>query len=345
MRTPLVRWLSLRVRILLALLFLGSTLLPPYAQTSANTAEDLEFPSQQFLFVEEGFLMKTSSLGEQGSRLAFSEGLVHTVKEGESIEKIAGRYGVSAQTVRWANGLTEASRLKPNQELVVLPVDGVLHTVRRGQTLGRIAQLYDIPLETIVRQNRIQGSFVVAGQQIIIPGGKPVTGDSAIASVDQALRFADALPSKDIRLPIGSMADSGPAIAPTISAVLSQTLLQMPCKDCFFTQKYHPGHYAVDLQTRGGGPIFAAEDGTVIRAELGWNGGFGNVIEVDHGNDLVTLYAHNRVHYVKEGDTIKRGQVIAEMGNTGLVHGPTGIHSHFEVRVKGVKRNPELYLE
>ena len=91
MRTPLVRWLSLRVRVLLAVVFLASTLLPPYAQTSATGPEELEFPSQQFLFVEEGFLMKTSSLGEQGSRLAFSEGLVHTVREGESIEKIAAR--------------------------------------------------------------------------------------------------------------------------------------------------------------------------------------------------------------------------------------------------------------
>lgn len=344
MRTPLIRWLSLRMRMLLVVLFCVSTLLPPYAQTSAGTPEELAFPTQQFLFVEEGFLMKTSSLGEQGSRLAFSEGLVHTVKEGDSIEKIAGRYGISAQTIRWTNGLTTGSGLKPGQELVILPVDGVLHTVRRGQTLSRIAQLYDVPLETITRQNRIKGGFVVAGEQIIIPGGQPVTGDSAIASVDQALRFADALPSKDIRLPI-TLPSGGKAVAPTVSAILSQTLLQMPCADCFFTQKYHPGHYAIDLQERGGGPIFAAENGTVIRADYGWNGGFGNVIEIDHGNDLVTLYAHNRKLNVSKGDAIKRGQLIAEMGNTGLVHGPTGIHLHFEVRVKGVKRNPELYLE
>ena len=345
MRTPLIRWLSLRVRALLIFLFLGSSLLPPYVPTPATAAEEEEFHTQQFLFVEEGFLMKTSSLGEQGSRLAFSEGLIHRVKEGDSIEKIAARYGVSTQTIRWANGLTESSRIRPDQELVVLPVDGVLHTVRRGQTLGRIAQLYDIPLDAIVRQNRIQGSFVVAGEQIIIPGGKPITVDSAIASVDQALRFADALPSKDIRLPIGATADTIPVIAPTVGASLSQTLLQMPCEDCFFTQKYHTGHYAVDLQTRGGGPIFAAENGTVIRADMGWNGGFGNVIEIDHGNNLITLYGHNRILYVKDGDTVKRGQVIAEMGNTGLVHGPTRIHVHFEVRVNGVKRNPELYIE
>lgn len=344
MRTPLLRWLSLRVRVLLAFLFVISALLPPYVPASATATDEFDFPSQQFLFVEEGFLMKTSSLGEQGSRLAFSEGLMHTVKDGESLEKIAARYGITVQTLRWANGLTDTSRLRPDQELFILPVDGVLHTVRRGQTLSRIAELYDVPVDDVIRQNRIKGGFIVAGEALIIPGGKPIAGNIAVAAVDQALRFADTLPTKDIRLPIA--AGSAPTgVAPAVSAILSQTLLQLPCQNCFFTQKYRPGHYAIDVQTRGGGPIFAAEVGTVIRADLGWNGGFGNVIEIDHGNGLVTLYAHNKTLYVKSGDTVVRGQVIADMGNTGLVHGPTGIHLHFEVRVDGVKRNPELYLE
>jgi murein DD-endopeptidase MepM/ murein hydrolase activator NlpD len=333
------------VRVFLGGVFFIGALLPPYVQTSAVGTEDLDLPAQQFLFVEEGFLMKTSSLGKQGSRLAFGEGIVHTVRDGDSLQRIVERYGVSAQTIKWANGLGDTVTLRPGQELIILPVDGVLHTVRRGQTLGRIAQLYDIPMEDIVRQNKIKDGFIVAGEQLIIPGGKPITGASAIASVDQALRFADELPSKDIRLQLNIPTAPGPGKAPAVSAILSQTLLQMPCQDCLFTQRYHPGHYAVDIQQRGGGPIFAAEAGTVIRADMGWNGGFGNVIEVDHGNGLVTLYAHNKVLYVKAGDAVGRGQVIAEMGNTGLVHGPTGIHVHFEVRVNGVKRNPELYLE
>ncbi len=347
MRTPLLHWLSLRARVLLVVVFIAGSLLPPYVSTSASATEDEELPAQQFLFVEEGFIMKSSSLGEQGSRLAFSEGIIHVVKNGESVDKIAARYSVSAETVRWANGITGAVALKPGQELLILPVDGVLHSVRRGQTLGRIAQLYDIPAEDIVRQNKIKGGFIIAGQQLIIPGGKPITGTSVMASADAALRFADQLPSKDIRLPFGETAPSGISRAPAAAAaaILSQTLLQMPCKDCFYTQKYKPGHYAVDLQTRGGGPIYAAENGTVIRADTGWQGGYGSVIEIDHGNGLVTLYAHNKLLYVKSGDTVNRGQVIAEMGNTGLVHGPTGIHSHFEVRVNGVKKNPNLYLE
>lgn len=346
MRTPLVRWLSLRVRILLAFVFVLGALLPPYVPASALTQEDEELPSQQFLFVEEGFLMKTAGVGEQGSRLAYGEGLIHEVNDGDSVESIAKRYGVAADTVRWANGLTASSGLRPGTELLILPVDGVMHVVRRGQTLSRIAQLYDVSEDVIAAQNKIKGGFIVAGQQLIVPGGKPITGVSAIASADQVLQFADTLPGNDIRLRLNiSGVPATPGVAPAVSAVLSQTLLQRPCENCFYTQKFGPGHYAVDIQTRGGGPIFAAEEGTVIRAETGWNGGYGSVIEIDHGNNLVTLYAHNKELYVKEGDAVKRGQVIAAMGNTGLVHGPTGIHIHFEVLVSGVKRNPILYLE
>ena len=84
---------------------------------------------------------------------------------------------------------------------------------------------------------------------------------------------------------------------------------------------------------------------TRVASEYGWNGGYGNVIEIDHGNGLVTLYAHNKDLYVKVGNNVSRGQHIASMGNTGLVYGKTGIHVHFEVRLNGVKKNPLLYLE
>jgi murein DD-endopeptidase MepM/ murein hydrolase activator NlpD len=329
-------------------LFVGA-LLPPYTSSLATSTEEADVPEQQFLFVEEGFLMKASSIGSQGSRLAFSEGLSHEVHSGETIESIAKRYNVSAETVRWANGLDAKATVKEGDTLIILPVDGVLHAVRRGQTLNAIAQLYGVPAESIARQNKIKGGFIVAGDLLIIPGGKPITDSAIASSMDQALRFADNLPTRTIHLPGGqsvSVPSGGVGHAPAASAIITQTLLQSPCgSECFLTQGYGPGHYALDMQVRGGGPIYAAEAGTVIRAETGYNGGYGNVIEIDHGNGLVTLYAHNKELYVKEGDSVTRGQTIAFMGNTGRVHGPTGIHTHFEVRVNGVKKNPKLYLE
>ncbi len=349
MRSPVLQWISLRLKLVLGAVLVIASLLPPYVPTSALGAEEeLTVASRQFLFVEDGFLMKSSSLGEQGSRLAYSEGLVHSVQSGESIEKIATRYGIAPDTLRWANGLAADATIKPGQDLIILPVNGVLHTVRRGQTLAEIAELYEVPQEGVVAQNHIRGGFIVAGEQLIIPNGKPVGAFSPEIASTEALRFADRLPQRDIKLRLnlpGAVTTSKPGSAPTVGAVVTASTLQMPCASCQITQRFHPGHYALDIQTRGGGPIYAAEGGTVIRADTGWNGGYGNVIEIDHGNGLVTLYGHNKELYVSTGDTVARGQNIAFMGNTGLVHGPTGIHIHFEVRVNGVKKNPLLYLE
>jgi murein DD-endopeptidase MepM/ murein hydrolase activator NlpD len=292
--------------------------------------------SHTILLVEDGFLMKTSPLSKEGSRRTYSEGLIHTVQEGDNLEKIAGRYEVAVDTIRWANNIAAGTPIKPGQELLVLPVDGVLHTVKRGQTLLGIAELYSVKPEDIAEQNNVAESFISAGQELIIPGAKPL--------VEKPVQVA--VTAK----PVGKVAKA-PAIShkpefTTYTPEPTKGVLQKPCgSDCFITQYFNSVHYALDMQVRGGGPLYAAEAGTVNRAEYGWNGGYGNVIEVDHGNGLVTLYGHNKELYVAVGDTVARGQNISYMGNTGLVHGATGIHIHFEVRLNGVKKNPLLYIQ
>ena len=344
---PFEHRLSLRVRLLCLAVFFGGSLLPPYVPNAALSFEDEVVPTDQFLFVEEGFLMKSSPLGQQGVRLAYSESIVHTVQEGDSLERLSQRYGIGVQTIRSVNNLQAGSPIRPGMELVILPVDGVLHTVKRGQTLSRIAQLYDISAEEIARQNDIEGGFIVANQQLIIPGGTPIVGTPpAIASVDKPLQFGDNIPDADVTLKTTIKPTSTQAPPAVAAAAATLGVLQLPCNNCTYTQYYHAGHYGVDIQTKGGGPIFAAEAGTVIRADQGgWNGGYGTVVEIDHGNGLITLYAHNKELYVKVGDVVGRGQVIAWMGNTGRVYGQTGIHVHFEVLLNGVKKNPMLYLQ
>jgi murein DD-endopeptidase MepM/ murein hydrolase activator NlpD len=287
--------------------------------------------------------MKSTSLGRQGARRAYAEGIIHTVKEGESLEKLASRYGISVQTIQWSNDLAQGAPIRPGDELLILPVDGVLHTVSRGQTLTLIAELYGIEQDAIERQNNLEGSFLLAGQELIVPGGKPIVGRPTVAVVETPPGTTTPEPTgpvvKPSETPVKITAEEF-STDPTVG------VLQKPCSaSCFITQYYRAGHYALDMQERGGGPIYAAEAGTVTRAEVGWNGGFGNVIEIDHGNELITLYGHNKELYVKEGDTVQRGQLIAWMGNTGLVYGSTGIHTHFEVHLKGVKKNPLLYLQ
>ena len=98
-------------------------------------------------------------------------------------------------------------------------------------------------------------------------------------------------------------------------------------------------HTGLDYPAEPGTPIFAAAGGVVVTQEF--HPQYGNMIEVDHGNDLITRYAHSSAVFVKKGDLIKRGQKIALVGNTGRSTGP---HLHFEVLVQGVPQDPQKFL-
>ena len=99
-------------------------------------------------------------------------------------------------------------------------------------------------------------------------------------------------------------------------------------------------HTGLDFPASTGTPIFAAAGGVVVTQEF--HSAYGNMIEIDHGNDLITRYAHTSKVYVHKGDLIKRGQKIAEIGTTGRSTGP---HLHFEVLVQGIPQDPQKFLD
>ncbi|MBV9528210.1 M23 family metallopeptidase [Sphingomonas sp.] len=100
----------------------------------------------------------------------------------------------------------------------------------------------------------------------------------------------------------------------------------------------HPG---IDLAGAYGTPIYATADGTVLRS--GWNnGGYGNMVEIDHGRGIVTRYGHMSAVLVQAGDHITRGQQIGRMGSTGR---STGNHLHYEVRIDGRPVNPIPFMK
>ena len=98
-------------------------------------------------------------------------------------------------------------------------------------------------------------------------------------------------------------------------------------------------HTGLDFSADTGTPIFSAAGGVVVAQE--YHSQYGNMIEIDHGNGLVSRYAHSSKVFVKKGDLIKRGQKIAEVGTTGRSTGP---HLHFEVLVQGVPQDPQKFL-
>jgi murein DD-endopeptidase MepM/ murein hydrolase activator NlpD len=98
-------------------------------------------------------------------------------------------------------------------------------------------------------------------------------------------------------------------------------------------------HTGLDFQADSGTPILAAAGGVVVTQE--YHVGYGNMVEIDHGNDLITRYAHALETFVKKGDIVKRGQKVASVGSTGRSTGP---HLHFEVLVQGVPQDPQKFL-
>ncbi|NMM26382.1 MAG: M23 family metallopeptidase [Glaciimonas sp.] len=98
-------------------------------------------------------------------------------------------------------------------------------------------------------------------------------------------------------------------------------------------------HAGIDFPAPTGTPIVAAAGGVVIASEF--HNDYGNMLEIDHGNDIVTRYAHASRLLVHIGDIVKRGQHVADIGSTGR---STGAHLHFEVRVKGVAQDPNKFL-
>ena len=99
-------------------------------------------------------------------------------------------------------------------------------------------------------------------------------------------------------------------------------------------------HEGVDFTADEGTPILAAASGVVVTSE--YHAQYGNVVEIDHGNDLVTRYGHASARFVKVGDLVQRGTRIGEVGNTGR---STGAHLHFEVRLRGVPQDPARFIQ
>lgn len=126
-----------------------------------------------------------------------------------------------------------------------------------------------------------------------------------------------------------------PSIAPTEGYVSS----------VFNQRRWHPilhrfrPHEGLDIAAPRGTPILAAANGRV--RYIGWKGDYGRTVEIDHGRGIVTRYAHTSKILVKWGQAVKRGDTIAEVGDTGLT---TATHLHYEVLVDGRPKNPRTYI-
>jgi murein DD-endopeptidase MepM/ murein hydrolase activator NlpD len=230
--------------------------------------------------------------------------LTYTVHEGDTLTSIAKTFGVSVNTIKWANNVKSSTGLKSGDTLVILPVSGVKHKITSGDTLEIIAKKYKGDLNEILAFNDLSTNTILQlGDEIIIPDGEMV----AFPTPKQSTVTASTKSLVNV---------SGYFINPVPTGVK--------------TQGIH-GNNGVDLGASCGDPIYAAASGNVIlvRNDGGWNGGYGNYLVISHPNGTQTLYAHESVVYARVGSYIQQGELIGLVGQTGQ---STGCHLHFEVR-------------
>ncbi|MBI2035347.1 MAG: peptidoglycan DD-metalloendopeptidase family protein [Candidatus Liptonbacteria bacterium] len=229
--------------------------------------------------------------------------MVYRVRSGDNLSKIAAQFGISVNTILWANPKIGRGVLSIDEELIILPVSGVLYKTKDGDTLASVASVFGVDVSKIKSANKIENSLELkAGTSLIIPSGKPQrTLASIISSLPQ-------LPSI-----VGFF--GFPALLNSWNwGVLHQA-------------------NAVDIANVCGTPVYASADGLVLKVGSPdkWNSGYGGFVVLEHNNGTKTTYAHTKENLVQMGDFIEKGAQVAKIGNTGNVHGSTGCHLHFEV--------------
>lgn len=235
---------------------------------------------------------------------------VYVVREGDSLSAIADMFGVSINTILWANDMKKGDTIKEGDVLFILPVSGLEHTVTAGQTLQGIAKLYKADPAEIAQYNGIaEDEALTVGDKLMIPDAvKAPEGDKPVQNLSQSI-------AKDKQYyenhPIQNLA--GYFIDPVPGYRKSQGI--------------HDNN-AVDLAIAKGTPILASAAGRVTLARKGYNGGFGNLVVISHPNGTETLYAHMSKLGTITGSEVYQGQVIGFVGSTGRSTGP---HLHFEV--------------
>jgi len=255
-----------------------------------------------FVFLDNAAISNTGSL--LGGILTQRDGLmIYKVQKGDTVSGIAANFGISMNTVLWANAAIRSGSLPQDREITILPVSGVLYEAKAGDTVSAVASSFGVDPERIRIVNRLPGvNDLEVGKNIVVPDGKPKKA-------------------------------SGPASDDGVSLPSLAGYFAFPAQKNSWNWGRLHAQNAVDIANACGSPIYAAADGLVsdVGNPTSWNGGYGGFVKIEHPNGAVTIYAHTSQNSAVPGSFVEKGDAIAKIGRTGNVHGPTGCHLHFEV--------------
>lgn len=201
---------------------------------------------------------------------------------------------------------------------------GVYHTVHKGETLWRISRTYGVSVTEITEANGLSSYDIRVGQKLLIPG----------ATRRLAIRVPGSTGGDDQEIPASAEGRlAWPLAGRGRGSVTSG-----------FGPRKSPGggstfHKGIDIDGVREERVLASAAGEVVFA--GRMSGFGNVVMIDHGGRLITVYGHLSRSVVRLEERVSQGQTVGYVGSTGTA---TGSHLHFEVRYKGVSVDPLRYL-
>ncbi|MCX7943113.1 MAG: M23 family metallopeptidase [Deltaproteobacteria bacterium] len=228
------------------------------------------------------------------------------------------------------------------EENIIEGEDGVYHTVSKGENLYRISKAYNVDLQEIAEINGIEDiNQIKIGQKIFIPGAKEIKKVEIIHKSEEKKVNNENLNVNGIREEKKEVTRKDEHDSGEIKTFKGRFIWPVKGKVIsYFGVRGGRNHKGIDIAAPEGTKIVASESGTVIYSDDKLRN-YGNVIIIKHHGNFITVYAHNKINYVKENDEVKKGQEIGEVGRTGNAETP---HLHFEIR-DGVKaRNPLFYL-
>jgi LysM repeat protein len=256
------------------------------------------------------------------------------VEAGDSLFGIAGDGKIKPETVLWSNYETlndNPDMISVGMKLKIPPVDGVYYKVEQGDTVQSVAARFSVKSDTILSWTANAIDLVEqkleAGKYVMVPGGHREFRQWVIPTIPRSGAAAGV--SKSV---LGAGACEGNSSGANGSGSFIWPAPQHNVSG----NGYGPSHLGIDIAAGDGSPVFAADSGVVVFA--GWaNGGYGNMVMIDHGNGYQTLYAHLAAVSTGCGASVGKGGTIGVAGSTG---NSTGTHLHFEIRYLGGFINP-----
>jgi len=280
-------------------------------QGKSNTEANDEVVSNTSIVSDNALLPTTSPRGvfngTGAGEFSFDDIAIYVVRKGDTISEIAEMYNVSVNTILWANDMKKSDKLAPDQVLFILPISGVKHVVTKGQTLASIAKLYKVDISVITEFNGISKDDKLAiGDELIIPDAEMPNDSKPSNSLGSKQYYATG----------------------TLKNILGYFINPVPDLKRKSQGLHGPGNRGIDLAAPTGTKIYASASGTVLLARNGYNGGYGNMVIIQHPNGTKTLYGHMYKLGTTTGAQVAQGEVIGSVGSTGRSTGP---HLHFEV--------------